>query len=217
MPSPTALVDIAKYKTKFTSYPPELTKFATDNCIKLPGIDSLKGQAYALMSQPEIRGKKHISRTEAIQFFKQIGMDTDDAIQPFNKALGLKRVKTKGIYALIYPFEADKTDIDKRAGCVISGDKDKIIDHIKQWWRDNLVDVPNSVWQKGHLDPTIPTAEDNLAWQPPIQGKYRNKFKWDAYFHRMWPTADEWIAKMNDYHTDAEQKKMLAALKAKWE
>jgi hypothetical protein len=33
----------------------------------------------------------------------------------------------------------------------------------------------------------------------------------------MWPTGDEVCEKMNDYYTEAEQKKMLAALKAKWE
>jgi hypothetical protein len=33
----------------------------------------------------------------------------------------------------------------------------------------------------------------------------------------MWPTADEWIGKMNEYHTEAEQRAMLAALKAKFE
>jgi len=218
IPSPTTLIDIKKYNKMFVAYPEELQKFCDENKIKLPGIETLRGQAYALMGQPEVRGQLHLSRTETFTFFKQIGVETDDAIQPFNKTIGLKRIKGRGLYCLVYPFETDTVDIDKRKGASIKGDRDSLIDRIKNWWRQNLVDVPNKDWQVGHLDPTIGDAsEANLAYQPPIQGKYRNRFKWDALFQRMWPTAEEWISKMDTYHTEEEQKKMLAALKKKWE
>jgi len=215
----TTLINIAKYVTKFTAYPKDLLQFCTKNNVKLPGIESQMGQAYALMAQPEVRGQKHLGRIEATTFFQQIGMETDDSIQKFNKAVGLKRVKGKrGIYCLVYPFECDMTDIDKRKGCSISGDRNTVIDTIKKWWRENLIDVPNDKWQVGHLDPTIADAsEKNLAYQPPIQGKYRDRFKWDSMFQRMWPTAKEWISKMDEYHTEAEQKAMLQALKKKFE
>lgn len=215
----TTLIPIANYVVRFTSYPVDLIEFCLKNKVDLRGIDSKMGQAYALMAQPEVRGKLHLGRKETEQFFTQIGMDPGDAIQAFNKNIGLKRIKGRGIYCLAYPFEADLTDVEKRRGAGISGDRNTLIDSVKDWWRKNLVDVPNDEWQVGHLDPTIAegAAETNLAFQPPIQGKYRNRFKWDSLFQKMWPTGEEWIAKMDDYHTEAEQKRMLAALKAKWE
>ena len=217
----TSVLDVSNYKEKFPEYPSELQEFADAHSLRLPGLDTYMGQAIALMGQPGIRGKKHLKRPQTDAFFKQIGMPTKDSIQPFNKCngyTGLKRVKARGKYCLIYPFECDTTDIDKRKGCSISGDRNTIIDLIKKWWRENLTDVPNDQWEEGHLDPTIPDgSEKNLAYQPPIQGKYRNRFKWDSIFHRMWPTGNEWISKMDEYHTEAEQKEMLAALKKKFE
>jgi hypothetical protein len=215
----TTLIDIKPYCKKFDTYPEDLAKFCELNHVKLPGIDSQMGQAYALMGQPEIRGQKHLGRVEATTFFQQIGMETNDSIQKFNKAVGLKRVKGRGIYCLEYPYVLDMTDLDKRKGASISGDRNICIDTIKRWWKENLLDVPNEQWQVGHLDPTIGDAsEKNLAYQPPIQGKFRDRFKWDSLFQRMWPTAEkELIPKMDEYYTEKEQKLILAALKAKWE
>ena len=213
----TTLIDISNYITRFVCYPLDLTQFCSENKITLPKLDTLRGQGLALMSQSEVRGQKHLTRHETDSFFEKIGMVTTDSIQGFNKTMGLKRINKKGIYCLMYPFEYDMTDIEKRKGCSISGDRNTSINIIKQYWKDNLVDVPNDNWQIGHLDPTIADAtEKNLAYQPPIQGKYRDRFKWDCMFQRMWPTAKEWISKMDEYHTETEQKEMLAALKAKW-
>jgi hypothetical protein len=213
----TTLIDIKLYTKRYEEYPSELVQFCSDHNVSLPGLNTNRGQGLALMAQPEVRGSKHLTRTETDSFFSQIGLDTSDSIQSFNKAIGLKRLKGRGIYCLVYPFELDMVDIDKRKGCSISGDRNTSIDNIKKWWRDNLIDIPNSEWQVGHLDPTIGDAsENNLAYQPPIQGKYRNRFKWDSMFQRMWPTAKEWISKMDEYHTEEEQKEMLEALKAKW-
>jgi hypothetical protein len=210
----TTPLDITHYTTKFECYPEDLVAFCTEQKINLPGIDSLKGQAIALMAQPEIRGQKYIDRDSTTPFFQQIGMKSTDSIQPFNKATGLKRMPGKGKYCLVYPFEADMTDIHKRQDCKIDGDKNTLIDIIKHYWRTNLTEVPNDQWQMGHLDPTV--TDGPLAWQPPLQHAYRNRFKWDDMFQRMWPTADEWISKMDKYHTEAEQRKMLEALNKKF-
>jgi hypothetical protein len=60
------------------------------------------------------------------------------------------------------------------------------------------------------LDPTIADAsEANLALQPPIQGKTRNRFKWDPLFRKMWPTGKELISKMDEYYTKEEQQIIL--------
>lgn len=217
VPMPTVPIDIKAYGKKFTEYPADLTAFAEAHGLTLPGIDSLKGQAIALLAQPENRGARHVDRAIAIEFFATIGIPTDDAIQPFNKATGLHRVKCKrGLYCLQYPFVTDTVSIDKRKGCALSGDKETAVNAIKEFWRKNLVDVPVERWQLGHLDPTIPDAsEKNLAWQPDWQARYRDRFKWDAYFHKMWPTADELVPKFDEYYTAEEQIRLFHALKAK--
>lgn len=214
----TTLINIDNYTKKFEDYPPDLVVFAKEKKLTLLPLTSMKGQALALMSQPEVRGQKHLGREEAVKFFKNIGMETTDAIQQFNKATGLKRMKMRGNYCLQYPFDYDTTDIDKRKGVSISGDKNSYINTIKDWWKKNLIDVPNEEWQIGHLDPTIDDAsEKNLAYQPPIQGKYRDRFKFDAFFLKMWPTTSELVPKIDEFYTDKEQKIIYEALKEKFE
>lgn len=214
----TTFINIDNYTRAFDAYPSDLVEFAKENNLKLIPLESMRGQALALMSQPEVRGQKHIGREEAVKFFKNIGRETTDAIQQFNKATGLKRLKGRGIYCLQYPFESDTTDLDKRKDVSISGDRNSLIDAIKNWWKKYLIDVPNDEWQIGHLDPTIGDAsEKNLAYQPPIQGKFRDRFKFDNFFLKMWPTASELVPKMDEYYTDKEQKAIYEALKQKFE
>lgn len=214
----TTRINLDLFKKKFTEYPADLVSFAKENGIKLLPLSSMKGQALALMAQPDVRGKQYLDRDQTVKFFENIGLETKDAIQQFNKATGIKRMKMRGQYCLQYPFEADTVDLLKREGVSISGDRNTTINTIKAWWKKNLIDVPNEEWQVGHLDPTIDDAsEKNLAYQPPLQGKYRNRFKWDAYFHRMWPTATELVPKINEYYTEAEQRVLYEALKKKFE
>lgn len=210
---------ITKYATKFTSYPVELLTICETNNVRLPKIDSLRGQAIALMTQPEIRGEYYVTREDTATFFKQIDMQTDDSIQPFNKDNGLKKKIMKGKYCVEYPFVVVKTHIQKRKDAAISGNRDEKIEVVKNFWRENLVDVPNELWQEGHLDPTIPDAsENNLAFQPPLQARYRDRFKWDPFFHTMWPTVErELIPNIDKYYTEEEQKKLYNYLKTKFD
>jgi hypothetical protein len=218
-PLATTLLNPDLYSKKFDEYPPDVVEYAKQNNLQLPLLSSMRGQALALMSQPEVRGQQHLGRDETVKFFKNIGVETTDAIQQFNKATGLKRMKTtRGNYCLQYPFECDTTDLDKRKGVSISGDRNSIINTIKEWWKKNLVDVPNEEWQIGHLDPTVDdSSEKNLAYQPPIQGKYRDRFKFDQFFLKMWPTANELVPKMNEFYTEKEQRVIYDALKQKFE
>lgn len=214
----TSLIDIRNYTKKFQEYPEELISFSKENNLSLIPLTSMRGQALALMSQPEIRGQKHIGREEANKFFENIGMETNDAIQQFNKTTGIKRIKMRGYYCLEYPFKCDTTDLDKRKGVSISGNRDDYINTIKNWWYENLLNIPNNEWQIGHLDPTIDdSSEKNLAYQPPIQGKYRDRFKFDKFFIKMWPTVNELVPKIDDYYTDKEQKLLYESLKKKFE
>jgi len=211
-------IDITKYTSPFDKYPDELVQFAKDNSNILPNIISIRGQALALLSQPENRGQKYADREIATQFFKNIGKTTDDSIQAFNKDFGgIQKIQIKGKYCLQYPFTSDKTDVIKRAGAKLSGDKTEAISLIKGLAKKNIIDVPDDNWQLGHLDPTIPNAgEDNLAWQPPIQGKYRDRFKFCPFFQKMWPTGNELISKWDEYYTEDEQKKIFDNLSAKF-
>ena len=214
----TTLIDIDNYTKKFKVYPLELEEFAKEKKIKLLSIESMRGQALALMSQPEVRGKKHLGRDEAVKFFNNIGMGTKDAIQQFNKDTGFIRISMKGKYCLKYPFEHDLTHIDKRKDVSINGDKNDMVNIIKAWYRKNLVDVPNDEWQIGHLDPTIDDAsENNVAYQPPIQAKYRDRYKYDKHFIKMWPTGSELVSNMNKYYTNKEQENIYEVLKQKFE
>lgn len=214
----TSPINIDEYTEPFSEYPQTLIDFAEQNNIVLPRIGTMRGQALALMAQDGVRGKRYISRTDAEKFFDHIGMETGDAIQQFNKATGLSRMNMRGKYCLQYPFVCDTTDIDKRKGATISGDRNQFIHSIKGWFQKNIIDIPNKEWQMGHLDPTISDAsEKNLAWQPPIQGKYRDRFKFDKYFLKMWPTASELVPKFDDYYTEKEQMAIYEALKQKFE
>jgi len=215
----TTLIDIDLYTEKFESYPPDVEEFAREHGIRMLPLTSKMGQALCLMSQPEVRGQKHIKRDEAYKFFKNIGINAPDSIQQFNKVTGFKRIEKRGHYCLKYPFEHDIIDIQKRKGASIKGDRNAPINTIKDWFKKYIVDVPNKDWQVGHLDPTIGDAsEKNLAFQPPIQAKYRNRFKFDSSFMKMWPTAEqELIPKFDDYYTEQEQKMMYEALKQKFE
>ena len=218
----TAIIAIAieNYTKMFEAYPEDLREFAKENDIELPTITGKRGQALALMAQPEIRGQFYVDRKTAELFFKNISMYSADVIQAFNKSTGIKRMDVKGKYCLKYPFEADKVDIDKRKDANISGDRNLYINTVKEWHRENVIDVPNEKWQVGHLDPTIgDSSEKNLAYQPPIQGKYRDRFKFCKSFIKMWPTAKELVNKnkISIYYTDEEQKILYEALKKKFE
>lgn len=212
-------VDVTNYTSKFEKYPEDLVSVATDANLHLPGLKSKRGQALALMSQPEIRGQKYITRKEAEQFFTQIGMITRDCIQCFNKDMGVKRLNLPiGRYCLEYPYVTDLTHKRKRDNVNINGDRDTCIDIIKQFWRENVTEVPNSEWQIGHLDPTIEdNSQQNLTFQPPLQARFRDRFKWCPLFLKMWPTADELIPKFIQYYTEQEQRRIYAHLRAKFE
>lgn len=212
-------VDVTNYNSKFEQYPEELLSVAADSNLTLPRLVSARGQALALMSQPEIRGQKYITRKEAQQFFSQIGMVTQDSIQRFNKDLGFKRMNIiRGRYCMAYPFVVDLTHQKKRENINIEEDRDICIDSIKKFWRENLTEVPNSNWQIGHLDPTIEdNSEQNLTFQPPLQARYRDRFKWCPLFLKMWPTTAELIPKFNFYYTENEQRSMYAYLRSKFE
>ena len=123
---------------------------------------------------------------------------------------------TRGHYCLEFPFINDRVHLDKRTNLQIDPlQRNEHIDRIKLWWRQQLLDVPNEEWHVGHLDPTIPDAsEANLVYQPPIQARYRDRFKWDKNFFKMWPTAKELSGNLDKYYTLEEQALLLNSLQS---
>jgi hypothetical protein len=119
---------------------------------------------------------------------------------------------------LKYPFVVDLLHKKKRENADLSEDsKSTVIERIKQLHRERM-DEPIEKWQIGHLDPTIEDSSPmNLAWQPPIQSKYRDRFKWDRDFIKMWPTANELIPKFGQYYTESERREIYAHLKGVFE
>jgi len=103
----TTLLNIDNHTKKFEEYPEGVLVFASANEMTLHPIESLRGQALALMTQPEVRGKQHLGKEEAVKFFQNIGMTTSNAIRLFNKASGFKRIKMRGYYCLQYPYVKD--------------------------------------------------------------------------------------------------------------
>ena len=59
--------------------------------------------------------------------------------------------------------------------------------------------------------------KNNLAFQAPIQGKYRDRFKFDKFFVKMWPTVNELVPKLDEYYTNNEQRILYNELKIKFE
>lgn len=217
-------IPIAVYTAagRFAAFPAELVAFAATEKLPLPELSTQMGQALALLAQPENAGRRYCLREDCEAFLTALGFASGDPIQAFNKfpqrgfVMGSK--PRSGQYMLAYPFVADKTHLLKRTGAAISGDRDAAIEVVKSYWRKTLVDVPAEAWQLGHLDPTKGDAsESNLAWQPPIQAKYRDRFKWDLMFFKMWPTGAELCARVDEYYSEAEQRALLAALKARYE
>jgi hypothetical protein len=201
-------ISIDTITERFTAYPADVTEFAADNDLTLPQITSLKGQGLALLTIPENRGVRYADRQICVEFFNKIGMDTDDAIQHFNKATGIKRLSCQGKYIVKFPFVADTIDLSKRRGLKINkAEKSSFISMVKSFSQRNIIDVPEEKWQKGHLDPTIPDgSENNVVWQPPIQGKYRDRFKFGKVFGEfMWPTGKELCSKFSKYYTTDER------------
>lgn len=128
-------------------------------------------------------------------------METADAIQHFNTATGFIRLNMRGKYCLKTPLECDTTDLEKRQGVYVH--RNSIINKIKDWWKKH----------QGFVNLFLSASEKNIAYQPPIQAKYRNRFKFDEFFIKMWPTASELIPKMDNFYTNQEQRMIYEALR----
>jgi hypothetical protein len=186
------IIDVSNV-SKFTTYEQDFIIFCEDNAITTPNINTLKGQVIALLTKKENRNK-YIDREKLDSFLKSINMFSADSIQIVNKTdqWGLKhQTVDRKWYNIPYPFEFIDIHIKKRKISFQVLDRDSKIDFIKEYIKFNYLDVPNYKWEIGHKDPNKPTSDDNLVLQPPIQGKFRDRFKFDDIGLIKYPTPQE--------------------------
>jgi hypothetical protein len=213
----TERIVISSFTKKFDKYTAEFIEFIKKNNIKPPSLQTTSGQGIALLTCEENRGK-YVLRDDLETFFDALNLKTKDAIQCVNKCeqWGLRRSQTKGIYSIPYPFEYFPLHINKRKNVKIVGDRDEAINTIKQFVQENYIDVPNDKWQIGHKDPSKPTAENNVIYQPPIQGKYRDRYKFDDLGLTKYPTVSELLKNLDKYYSVEEQQELFDALSKKY-
>ena len=109
------LIDITKFG-KFTVYDKEIVDFCNEKGIKIPKIETLRGQFLALMTDPQNHGK-FANRTMMNDWIQSIGMSSLDVVQAINKTnqWGLKNLTLeKKWYSISYPFEYVDLHLKKR-------------------------------------------------------------------------------------------------------
>lgn len=199
---------------KYITYSDEFLSFCKDKKIKIPNINSIKGQIIALMTNPDNRNK-FIDRELLDKFINIIGLSSKDVIQAINKTdqWGLKSEKIKRkYYAIPFPFVFVDIHIKKRKLPKLENRDDRI-NFIKEYIIYNYINIPNDKWEIGHMDPNNPNiTEENLVYQPPIQGKFRDRFKFDNIGLIKYPTPQELENNFDKYYSIEEQKVMLEIL-----
>jgi hypothetical protein len=199
---------------KYTEYSDEFLSFCVENGIKIPNINSLKGQVVALMTYSDNRNK-FIDRELLDKFIKIINLNSKDVIQAVNKTdqWGLKSETIKRKYYTIpFPFIYVDIHIKKRTLPKLEKRDDKI-NFIKEYLIYNYIDIPNDKWEIGHMDPNDPDiSEEKLVYQPPIQGKFRDRFKFDNIGLIRFPTPQELENNFDKYYSEEEQKIIFSIL-----
>jgi hypothetical protein len=200
---------------KYTNYGEDFLSFCSVNGVKIPNINTLKGQVVALMTSP-INRNKYIDRGQLEKFIKTIKMESKDVIQTINKTdqWGLKsETVNRKFYTIPFPFVYVSIHIKKRILPKLENRDDKI-NYIKEYLTHNYLNIPNDKWEVGHMSPNDPNITENkLIYQPPIQGKFRDRFKYDNIGLIKYPTPQELSSNFDKYYTEDEQKTIFNLLK----
>ena len=192
-----SLISARRFQVILQDHDSEFLQFCQDNSITPPNLSSLKGQVIALLTHKNNRNK-YVTREILDKFLGYINKSSKDSIQLVNKTdqWGLKHVSIKHegmqYYQIPYPFEYIGLHVEKRKKLFISGSKEEKVNLIKEWISVNYIDVPYTDWQIGHKDPNKnDNSEANLVYQPPIQGRFRDRFKFDDTGLVRYPTIKE--------------------------
>ena len=161
-----------------TKIPEDFTEFCITNNLKLPSINTGNGKALiAMLNTPDY----YWDRENCNKFCKKFNIDSKDSIQLFNKKEqdGFKMIGLRGKYGIKYPYEiSNKKAMRKNFSYNgTESDKKKEIDNIKEHIKSNYIDIPYNEWQNGHKNPdTADSSNENFVLQPPIQGRYRDRY-----------------------------------------
>ena len=179
-PFERVLADIDEIKNLPKKYSNDFVKFCQKNEIKIPNINSNIGIALSLMLNYK---SFYWNRETCNQIFNKFNIKTNDSIQSFNKInqLGIKTSSgiEKGKYYIFYPY-CVSNKYKMRRNFKYNGtkeEKNKEIDNIKSFIKENYIEVLNDSWQLGHKNPGLTdNTKNNLVLQPPIQSKYRDNY-----------------------------------------
>ena len=170
-------------QVRYNDYNVEFKSFCKEHNIKLPILKSKSGQVLALFTDQRNRYIA-IDRVMINGFLSNINEKSKDCIQLINKVeqRGIKKITiARKYYMLIYPFVYYGLHVNKRLNFSHHLDynqKTTQIETTKQFLLDNYINIENEKWQIGHRDPSGNNSKENLVYQPPIQGKYRDRFKY---------------------------------------
>ena len=166
------------YLNSMKVYPDEFIHFIKKHNLTPPRITSGNGKALlAMLLNPSF----YFTRASCRTFVEIMKIDTADSIQLFNKheQWGIKTSNIRGKYYIKTPYELSNK-YKMRKGFKYDGtleEKNNAIEEIKGHIKSNYCDVPNSDWQLGHKNPdSTDNSNNNLVLQPPIQGKYRDRY-----------------------------------------
>jgi hypothetical protein len=198
---------------------PELIEWATKHNVKLPRANSIKATLLQEMTSEEsLSSGKWWDRKDMEAALKKHNKWSNDVIQPINKTeqWGLKNPTKDGRnrYRFEYPFIYVATHVEKRKVQKVNPeDKKKQIELIKENIKKDYIDVPIDKWQLGHRNPDLPDGTpDNLVWQPPIQGKFRDRFVFDPLGLMKYPTPKEIARNPSAYYSEGQLKELYAFL-----
>jgi len=147
-----------------------------------------------------IKSGAWFSRKALDEELEKYGLVSRDCIQSINKTeqWGLGNPESRKVgrdieYRFTYPFKFVDVHMKKRKNYgSMSLNRDEEIDLIKENIKKDYLDVPNDKWELGHRNPDIEdSGPSNLVWQPPIQGKYCNRYIFDSLGLMKHPTPKE--------------------------
>lgn len=198
---------------------PKFVDWAEEHDIKLPPDGTIKAILLQEMTSEEtISTGKWWDREDMEAALKKYNKKSSDVIQFINKTeqWGLKNPLKNGrkLYRFEYPFIYVSTHVEKRKVQEVNPeDKEKQIELIKEIIKKDYIDVPIDKWQLGHKNPDLPDATPkNLVWQPPIQGKYRDRFVFDSLGLMKYPTPKEIARNPSDYYSEEQLEELYVFL-----
>ncbi len=204
---------------KMAEWNPALKEWAEKHNVKLPADHCKKAILLKAMTSPEsISSGKWWERKDMEDVLNKYGEESSDIIQLINKTdqWGLKNPAKNGrkSYRFEYPFVYVSTHVEKRkVQKTDQENKTKQVELIKENIKKDYIDVPIDEWQLGHRNPDLPDGTpDNLVWQPPIQGKFRDRFVFDSLGLMKHPTPKEIARNPGAYYSEEQLKELYEFL-----